>query len=73
MFQRVPNGSNNHQRPSPRVLHKEAGLSAAMWEKLEYAGAVVLASVFIVLACIGYALCFVTGNLHNRRIVSQDV
>jgi hypothetical protein len=39
----------------------------AIWKKLDYASACALASVFIVLACIGYALCFVTGNLGARR------
>jgi hypothetical protein len=39
----------------------------AICNKLDYAAAVALVSIFIVLACIGYALCFVTGNLGVRR------
>lgn len=31
--------------------------------KLDFAAALALVSVFIVLACIAYALCYMTGNL----------
>jgi hypothetical protein len=39
----------------------------AICNKLDYAGAVALVSVFIVLTCIAYALCFVTGSLGPSR------
>jgi len=45
--------------PRPRA-------AAAIWDKLDYIGAAALASVFVVLACVGYALCVVTGNLPAR-------
>jgi hypothetical protein len=54
-----------------RVLHKEAKMLAAICSKLDYAAAVALVSVFIVLAGLAYALCFVTGNLGNSD-VGQD-
>jgi hypothetical protein len=39
----------------------------AICHKLDYAGAVALISVFMVLASIAYALCFVTGSLGPSR------
>jgi hypothetical protein len=39
----------------------------AICNKLDYAGAVALVSVFIVLAWSAYALCFVTGSLGPPR------
>jgi hypothetical protein len=49
-----------------RVLHKELGMSVAICSKLDCAAAAALVSVFIVLAWIAYALCYVTGNLGAR-------
>jgi hypothetical protein len=40
---------------------------AAICNKLDCAGAVALVSVFIVLAGIAYALCFVTASLGSSR------
>jgi hypothetical protein len=40
---------------------------SAICNKLDYAGAVALISVFVVLASIAYALCFVTGSLRPSR------
>jgi hypothetical protein len=39
----------------------------AICNKLDYAGAVAIISVFIVLAWIAYALCFVNGSLGPSR------
>jgi hypothetical protein len=51
---------NNHQRTSSGYSAKEAGMLGAICNKVDYAAAVALVSVFIVLAWIAYALCFVT-------------
>ena len=40
---------------------------SAICSKLDYAGAVALISVFMVLALVAYALCFVTGSLGPSR------
>ena len=39
----------------------------AICNKLDYAGAVALISVFTVLALVAYALCLVTGSLGRSR------